>query len=228
MTRIKCIFLALVAVLLSQTAMATPINIDFGNEHATPASSYGAAAGQSGIWNNVSTFTPVALADISGIFIPGLSIDLGGSLSCNGLGCGFVPSTDTSPLLLKDNFFGSSGQTWSLLISGLTDGLYDVYYYAPSNTSVSTGAFTINGVSQASISGSANASGLTLGLTHGLAGGISVSGGLMNIVSTSTASFRGLAGLQLVSRTTVPEPGTLALLALGFVGIRLARRRQKV
>ncbi len=210
---------------MSHTAMATLINIDFGNQYATPDSTYGAAAAQLGVWNNVSSFSPVSLADTSGFFIPGLSIDLGGSLTCEGVACGYT--TDTSPLLLKDNFFGSHGQTWSLLISGLSDGLYDIYYYAPSNTAVSTGNFTINGVSQTSVLGVANAAGFVLGSTHGVAEGISVLGGTMNIVSTSTVSYRGLAGLQLVSRTAVPEPSTLALLIFCFAGIKLSRYRQK-
>lgn len=213
--------LVLALAALASPVQATLLNIDFGLAKGTAASSFGGAAHQAGTWNGVGVFGNTALADTSGTFSPGLAIHLAAGMACSGsVGCGYsggASSLSDTQKLVNDNFFASAGQLWSLSIFGLDNGLYDVFYYAPSNTLVSTGSFTVNGVSQAAVDNpQGDTTALVLGVTHGLATGIWVNQGVMTFQSASTLSYRGLAGLQLVSAKNVPEPGTLGLVAVAF------------
>ena len=125
--------------------------------------------------------------------------------------------------MLDDNFFASGGENWSLTISGLSNGLYNFYYYAPSNGSVDTGPFTVNGVAAASIAGD-NSSPLTEGLNWEVVSNVSVTNGTITVLSTDTAGIRGLAGLQLA---VVPEPSAISLLALGIIGLAAVSWRKR-
>jgi hypothetical protein len=218
-------------------ASATLVNIDFGVHVGAVGSAFGGAAGQAGTWNEISTSGPTALADTSGASLVGLALTFGAGLTCYGTAaCGYsgvgptgASATDTERLV-NDNFYAAPGVSWSFTIAGLADGLYDVYYYSPSNQLVTTGTFSINGVGEAAIDNTQlDTMTLTLGVTHGKAAGISVTGGTMSFISTgSTSDYRGLAGLQLVSATSVPEPATFGLVALALLGLSGSRGVHRV
>ena len=76
------------------------------------------------------------------------------------------------------------------------NGIYDIFYYAPAHSSVSTGSFYINSALQNSISGSANNQ-LSQGTDWGMLSGVTVSNSTLTLESFSTSSYRGLAGLQI-------------------------------
>jgi hypothetical protein len=201
---------------LGSSANATLINIDFGVNTLSPSSN-GAASGQTGIWNMVNNLgLTSSLLDINGVATP---VDL--NLTAGRIQGNSGDHTITP--LLSDNFFSYGGRSWSFTLTGLSTGLYDIYYYAPLHSSVSTGSFTIDGTSLSSLSGGIG--NLVQGISWDVLGGYSVNGSL-TFRSISTTSYRGISGLQLVQKTQdVPEPSTIAIFALGMIG--LASRRFK-
>ncbi len=100
--------------------------------------------------------------------------------------------------LLNDFFFASNGSAWSADFSGLQNGVYDVYNYAPTNTTVTTGDFSIHGINQDKLS--ASISTLVQGQSWDVLSGLNVTNGEINFFSAGTgADWGGLAGVQIVS-----------------------------
>ena len=165
------------------------LNIDFGLQFGTPAASYGAAAGQAGVWNQVGLGT-TGLVGLAGS-VSGVSV----SVSAATDGGYYQTPTNNDQLLLEDNFFAVGGESWSATLSGLVDGRYRVYLYAPSNPLVPSGAMNVGGVLVASLPGSPGGS-----LIHGTSWAsvdVTVAGGTLAITGAG-ATLSGLAGLQLV------------------------------
>ncbi|MCG8450813.1 MAG: hypothetical protein MI725_14690 [Pirellulales bacterium] len=207
-------FVAASAV-FAQVASAAGFNVDFGDDFTGLPSTYGAASGQTGTWNDVSANG--TLQDITGTATT-VSVTL-----IVGNPSGQINSATTNDeILLGDNFFFSSG--WNVDFANLPDGLYDVYYYAPSNGAVSTGVFTINGATQTELPGDPGSS-LSLGTSYDFLSGVSVVGGTLSLASTGGVleSNFGLAGLQLIP---VPEPASFILFAVGCVAAPRMRRRR--
>ncbi len=231
----KTLFAAAMAIGLgaigwSPSASATALNIDFGNQGpgVAPSSSFGAASGQVGVWNNITAFvTGAGIVDTTGA-ATGVAI----SITAATMG-GFLPlpSGDANDLM-ADNFF--DGNSWSLSMTGLSNGLYDVYLYEPHNSLVGTGAGTLNGVAFGDINGNFSGGTFTAGSNFHLLSGVTVAGGLLTasavpVLSSSCCS--GLSGLQLVplfQAQQVPEPGTLTLFGLGLAGLGYMRRRRAI
>ncbi len=110
-------------------AQAASFNIDFGNKEPSNNSAFGAAANQPGTWNNITTLgTTSNLIDVTGtsttVSLNLIASDINGSGNTRG---GDINITN----LINDNFFVPFGGTWSLTLSGLSNGIYDIYYYAP-------------------------------------------------------------------------------------------------
>ena len=102
----------------------------------------------------------------------------------------------SEPNLTADNFYSKNGDSWKVEITGISNGIYDIYYYAPTHSSVSTGSFYINSALQNSISGSGNNE-LSQGTDWGMLSGVTVSNSTLTLESNSTSGYRGLAGLQI-------------------------------
>jgi hypothetical protein len=187
-------------------ALASSLYIDFGSSSAAPSSLFGAAAGTAGVWNNVSGLGTVA--DLFDAFGVRTDVDVTVSAeSADGTGGG---GTTDAYRLMQDNFYSTPGKTWSVWLSGLTDGLYDVYLYEPMNMFLGTGTGAVNGQTFSNINGNF--------------------GGTLSATGGETGALSGLAGLQLVDRrpsptTPVPEPGTLLLLSAGLAAAGVRRRR---
>ena len=122
---------------LASLAQAQSFNIDCGAQqtHPLPSSTYGAAAGQAGVWNGVSTTSQlaVALVDILGNTTPVTITPVGG------FGDFAINNPNWSgddDLLLEDaadvgnTSLGSPGGSITWTIAGLAAGNYTVYTYA--------------------------------------------------------------------------------------------------
>jgi hypothetical protein len=208
---------AVVFVAFATTGLAQDFNVDFSSHFAGPAATFGAAASQPGTWNVITAAGPTTLLNLNGTSsAASISVTVA-AVSGFGTFNGFGGShTGDLQALLDDNFFSTLGAHWSLTISGLSNGLYDFYYYAPSNGSVDTGPFTVNGIAASSIAGD-DSSPLTEGLNWEVMHDVSVTNGTMTVLSTDTGTGPlGLAGLQIA---VVPEPSTVCLLGIGIIGL---------
>lgn len=58
--------------------------------------------------------------------------------------------------------------------------------------------------------------------------GVGFVNGVYNMYASNLESFKGTLTITSKDEVSVPEPGTLALLGLGLVGMGLTRRRKKV
>jgi hypothetical protein len=226
--------LYLIAVLLAgsfagwNTASAEALNLDFGSGSFSvggirvPSNTFGAASGQTGAWNAISAFsTPSGVVDVSGsstsVAINIAAVTMGGYMTTTGF-----PLDPTA--LVEDNFYGYS---WTVSITGLHNGLYDVYLYEPNHPDVGTGAGTVNGVAFGNINGNFSGTFL-LGSNYHRLSGVLVSGGqlLASVTSGAVPVYGGLAGMQLVP-APVPEPETYAMMLAGLGLLGFASRRRK-
>ena len=213
-----CVLGLIAAVLMGPGgARAESINIDFSGSRGTPNSAFGGAAGQPGTWTSItSTGNTWNLPGLDGSATD-VYLNLSGFMSTTGTG----GNSGALAALLDDNFLTNDDNGWTVTLNNIDAGTYDVYVYAPGNTSVSTGAYTINGVPMSSLPGADNQTSFVLGTNYDVLSGLSVSGGTITL-SSSDPLHVGLAGLQLM----IPEPGTALLLAAGLA-VLAGRRRAR-
>lgn len=231
----RFIFVSLALMGLSvSSAHAISLNIDFGDKGAA-TSDYAAAADQKGYWNNInSSGTALDLLDLGGVRTK-VDLLLSGSRILNGFSGGSV-ETDIDKLLRDYFFTGDDTDDWSLTISGLDEGKYDIYYYAPNSGVVATGAFSINGSRVASLPG-VNTKPPTLeqGVSWDVLAGVSIgsAGLLMEFMTPAVtpSTFFGLAGLQIVQVSAgippIPIPAAVWLFGTALIGMVGFGRRRK-
>jgi hypothetical protein len=205
-------------------AAAQNLNIDLGAHFGTPSNTFGAASAQAGMWNTLGLGATSNLDDFTGTTttvgaVVTADFDEGWADNCTG----------DVHALLDDNIYSVEGNTWSVVLSGLTNGTYTVYLYGPTNALVPTGNMLVNGVSAPSITG--DGCSFVDGTTYTTVQ-VSVTNGTMTISGSNPQSFAGLAGLQLIQQQqeTVPsmtEWGMIIFCALGGVGSVYYLRRQR-
>ncbi len=174
-------------------------NVDLGVHWGPTVDGHGAASGQIGPWNEVGLAGSAGLVDVIGRTTSvGVSVIAQTQTGWTGSG-----STDAA-LLLEDNIFtsGSQGGSWSVSFSGLEDGSYDVYLYAPANSAVSASGLQVNGADQPTLSGDDSGS-YVEGVNFARIP-VTVSGGVLSVVSVG-GSTSGLAGLQIVPTRAAPS-----------------------
>jgi len=179
------------------TANASELNIDFGDGTGTPTSTFSGAGGQAGFWNPINQLGLSILSDLNGN-PQGATLNLSAD-TISGKSGG--TATDIQNLV-NDNFFSLDPTSWSVIISGIDNGLYDIVYYSPSNDVVETGEFTVNGVMAASIFNvSVDTTSLVLGDTHSVLFDIVVENETLSLLFSNSpnSDFAGLAGLQLTN-----------------------------
>ena len=192
---------------IGSAARAQSLNIDFGGAVGSVASTFGAAAGQVGTWNLISTpdVTPNLLG-LNGVATAvSLNLPFSANLDLSGSdGLGVDPDIDG---LRGDNFFMNSPSLWSFELDNLVDGAYDVYVYSPTNPGVSTGDFTVNAIPVANISGN-EADTLVEGEDWVKIPGVVTLGGKLFFQQTGFdldhPNFAGIAGVQIVTAGSLP------------------------
>ncbi|MEM6260741.1 MAG: PEP-CTERM sorting domain-containing protein [Planctomycetota bacterium] len=216
----------------------TIINFDFGRTDSAFSASDGAQLTTVAGWNNV-TSTDNALAgntsqiadlvDSTGA-ATGIKVDFTyvGAASVAGDGADYsgpYPAAVASlPLTaLSDSFFTNNSGQATMTLSGLDDGMvYDFLFYGArgNNDSMATYAVTGSGdtveVTIDAVFENASSAPTILGVSPDNEGEITV------VIGGGTNPRVALNVLQITER--VPEPGSLALLALG--GVLIARRRR--
>jgi hypothetical protein len=220
-------------MLMAGHAAAEALNVDFGDQGSATellGPGFAGAAGQAGAWNTITAAGPTPLAGLDGLPTDVVLTLAPDEPVLNPDGSSAALTGDLK-LLMADFFFeNASDAFWSVTLTGIDPGLYDLYVYAPANLSslIATGTFTINGVSMNDLPGSAN-SAFLLGTNYAVLSGLAVQNGTLTLQSTEASTrYLGLSGLQLVPVTAVPSLnawGGMALVAaLLAAGRGLSRR----
>jgi hypothetical protein len=121
---IPCVVLALAA---APAALAQDFNLDLLNNFGNPSNTYGAAAGQTGFWQNLDAFGllgPQAVNDVNNA-PTSVTVDF-----TDGFNFSFdnAATTGDDQALLDDLQCINLGSTWT--ISGLAAGSYQVFAYS--------------------------------------------------------------------------------------------------
>ena len=240
-----------IAVLLSapNTAAAATINIDFGTIDGSASGSFGAAVADGnsvgGTWNVLNGGGSIGVGSVEfddGSTATGVSITAtdtfgGTGGSGPGLATSDVPSNAalTEDFLLNLGTAAGDGEFVSSTISGLAPGRYNVYAMAGSNGATSDTydiTFLVGGSTVSTLS-----VGPIVSTTDWIEGQnfvqqiVTISAGqTLEVRSNATERrFDVLNGLQIVEAPSAPapEPSTLILAALGFVGLVGTRRRRR-
>jgi hypothetical protein len=178
-------------------------NVDFGAAYTLLPSSYGAASGQPGAWNDI-----VALGATTGL-LDAAGTPTGVSITVTGQSFGSAGSGATDDEKLLGDLVFQFGGAWSVVFAGLDNGNYDVYYYAPEHP-MPAGEIVINGAAVPSLQG--NIGTLEQGVSWDVLRGVAVTDGLLTLAGSPTPGFfSGLAGVQ-IAEAVVPIPAALWLL----------------
>ena len=209
-------------------ARAQSFNIDFGLD-AAPSSTYGAASGSAGVWNQIDTLGPTSgLIDTAGV-VTSSALDLEDA--------GFFPSSPQPPAtdlqaLAGDSFSAVVGQAWFVSVTGLKPGAYDLYFYSSTSSLNTTGNFLINGRRVVKDFGPANPNEMSPLRNYRVVQSFEIgSSGTLRVRGEyilSSPIVYGLAGLQIVEAgpplAAVPEPGAALLLGPGLLLVGMAVR----
>lgn len=206
---------------LARVSSAQHIYVDYlitgGN--GAPSSSFGAAYGVPGAWNNLDFLeSNAAVFDTDGN-LTGVTIsNLAGGQFAN------EPSTSGDvEKLLDDGIDSSIG--FSITISGLAAGTYDVYSYAwhPATAGDQLATqITVNGLDPQIVQRTGAFSGFALGETHALHS-VTISSG-QDIVIAAADGGGPIPGSVLNGFQIVPEPSTFVLCGFGVLALLKFRR----
>lgn len=203
-------------------------NVDFSNGGVSappPSNAYGAAAGQSGVWNNIVTDVgpAVPLLNTAGAST-GVTLDLtdGGFMfdGATSLPNGVVTPTGSDDELFMDDVWDSPAAA-TMTVGNLPAGQYFVYAYGGSPDSGTTFMqFDVGGNSQLVGGQWSNPFTYQQGVTHARFT-VNHPGGNLVIGVPDVLGFESVNGLQIAP---VPEPASVGLMLTGALGL-LRRRR---
>ncbi len=199
LSRILSTCIALTA--LSAASFAQAINLDIGRFNAQPSPTYGAASGQTGIWNRMVHTVGGVLSDVNGLPIP--VIVSASPVHHFDFGFNNVNTFGDDELLLD----GGHDGPMTLDFVGLQNGDYFVYTYAfaPDNpVNYRTNVAVTGSVNPAQIVGGAQWSGTHLQGESFAKHRVTVSNGTLQIVCTVENLYVTVNGVQL--EPTLPLP----------------------
>jgi len=207
------------AVLATATALAgealtrSGFNIDFnatsGVGAGVPAATFGAAADQPGVWNSIGTAaiapgTSFPVTGVDGVSAASLNITFTGA-NLTSVSLNNANTTGEHEKLLDDILdLGAPGRTFTVTITGLAPGVYEVYTYASAPDSdayrTDVGLF---GRPKTSVGGAFPVNGFAEGVTHArqrcAIGGFNTAIQINIEVPTvaGTSNLGSLAGIQI-------------------------------
>lgn len=191
-----------------------------------PSSDFGAAAGDSGrgFWNkiNFSMSGPVTLRGLDGNLT---SVVMSGPNGGGGGGYNF-PGQDDNRALMNDGRDIGTSDAWTF--EGVPTGLYAVRTYAviPSfENSFNPTAVTVTGAGTKYVIGPILVDEFVEGQTH-VTHSIRVGNGTFSIRVERGQFYSGFVnGFQITA--IVPEPASLAAVVIGFLSLRLRKRKRR-
>lgn len=199
-------------------------NIDLGTHFGVPDDSF-AAARAAGHWERLSLGGHPGLRDLTGA-LTATSVTVVATADTGWTSVGIT----NAERLFDDDAFSTGTTPWSVDISGIAPGWYEVVLYAPAHPSIPSGPMSVNGVAVDEIPGDTSAA-LIEG-TSWTSVVVEAPQGLIEIDGGGVSSS-GLAGIQLApteAPINVPamEPVGMAVLvlALAALGSWLTRRLQ--
>jgi hypothetical protein len=85
----------------------------------------------------------------------------------------------TANALMENSLYSFPGNSWGLSMTGLLEGICDIYLYDPHNSAVGTGSGNVNGISFANINGNFGTGAFVQGTNYHLLSGVSITGGTL-------------------------------------------------
>ena len=186
---------SLALLLFSPAATSQSFNIDFGDNVTLgiPSSTYSAASGQTGVWNDC--LGDMSLVDLAGnptgvtIALIGVDTPYGFDELC----------TAGEDEMLLDDIMYTGGTTGYFLLTGLTDGSYEVYTYAkaPDDSTFLTDVTVVGSAEGTLTVGGDFCLGFAHLVTHAVHH-VDVVGGSAQIDVAVNASFTSMNGMQII------------------------------
>lgn len=202
------------------TASAQSLNIDFGQLKGMPSNSYGAASGQIGYWETITSLGMTS--GIRGLSGSPTSVDLNLIADRIDDGVGYDSALPNVSETFSDYFYSNANIDWTIQITNLENGNYTVFVYAPKTQYVTTGAFEVAGNLVNDLYG-AETDTLVHGIDFNFVNNMVVDNHYIVIDATTLNGFRGISAVQLVH--VVPEPTVFTLLPFGLWLLFRRRRR---
>lgn len=218
MTQSKHIALVSVASLCSAAA-AQSFNVDFAGQAGTPGDSFGAAAGQAGIWN---VFDPATDGLNQMTSISGVLTDAVLDFSTGPAALSADPGTSGDvEALLDDGVLGLGDVLTSFTVAGLQNGAYSLVVYAFTGGNAGTQTTLFVGDDMQSVGGAWSGD-FEESVTHATFDLLVRDGRLEVGFVASVFGTSGIVnGFQL---TLIPAPAGAA--AFGLLGVLGLRRRR--
>ncbi|MEM7391098.1 MAG: FG-GAP-like repeat-containing protein [Verrucomicrobiota bacterium] len=198
LTMIRHLILLLLAFALP--ASATSLNLDFGTARTNVSNAYGGAANQAGAWNQVTGLGSTALVNLSG-GDDGVRVTIGDNSM---FGDETIANTTETGDPLADYFYVRQAQSWFVRFEGLSDGVYDIYYYEPVEDRDRVHTIILNGQPGIPLDGSET--GLVQNVSWARFQNLTITNGFLELASNGDEfRNRGLAAVQLVQRSVAPS-----------------------